>query len=383
MGNITTRKGWRWWLTSLMALFLALNLQAQVTVEIGTGTTTASYPFYTLYEDARTQIIYDAADILAGGGAAGEITEIAFNISSVSTEPMNGFNIDMQLTDATSLSGFVTTGWTNVYSDNFIFSATGWQTIVLDTPFAWDGTSNLALNICFDNEDWGSSHYVYTSANANKVWHQHMDGAAGCDLSAGAAEANRPNVRLTIAPPPPPPALEVYIGGGIEGAGYPFYTFYMDSRTQYLYTAAEILAAGGLPGEISAIGFDVSSAGPQLMNGFNIDMQNYSGATLPGFVSTDWTNVYSGTYTVPGTGAQTIDLQTPFEWDGVSNLLVSICFNNAAYGSNSTVLGSVMPGMVAHQHSDLSTGDGCVDLTTPGTTYNTRANLYLTITPSG
>ncbi len=383
MGNITKRKGWRWWLTSLMALFLALNLQAQVTVEIGTGTSSSSWPFYTLYEDARMQVIYDASEIIAGGGMAGDITEIAFNVITANSMAMNGFSIDMQHTSATTLGAFVNTGWSNVYSGTYTVAATGWQTIVLNTPFAWDGTSNLLVNVCFDNADWDGNSTVNSSAFAGKTWAERTDGAAGCSLSAGAAQANRPNVRLTItsAPPPPPPGLVVQVGSGTLAVGYPFYTFYMDSRTQYLYTAAEILAAGGVPGDITAIGFDVSSAYPYVMNGFNIDMQNYAGTSLSGFVNGGWTNVYSGTYSVDATGVQTIDLQNSFAWDGFSNLLVSVCFNNAAYGSNSLVLGADMPGMVAHQHNDLSTGDGCVDITTPGT-YNTRANVYLTITPS-
>jgi len=381
MLHVTNVKGWRTWLLSMIAMLMAFNLSAQVTVEIGTGTTTSGHPFYTVYEDSRTQIIYDASEILAGGGMAGNITEIAFDVSSASSFPMNGFSIDMQHTDATTLGGFVNSGWTNVYSGTYTVPGTGWQTIVLDAPFAWDGTSNLLLNICFDNDDWDGNSYVYTTSFASKTWHQHVDGGAGCSLSAGSTQSNRPNIRLTIAPPPVV-SVDVQVGAGTTAVGYPFYTFYMDSRTQYLYTASEILAAGGLPGEIISIGFNVSSADDMPMNGFNIDMQNYAGTSLTGFVSTGWTNVYSGTYTVPGTGVQMIELQTPFEWDGVSNLLVGVCFDNNDYASNSLVLSTNMPGMVAHQHSDLSTGNGCTDITSPSSSYADRANLYMSIIPS-
>jgi len=108
MRNITEFKSWRIWLTNLMALFFALNLSAQpVIVEIGTGTSTMGHPFYSLYHDSRTQIIYTAAEITAAGGSAGLISSIGFNVSSANTYTLNGMNIDLQATSATSLTGFV------------------------------------------------------------------------------------------------------------------------------------------------------------------------------------------------------------------------------------------------------------------------------------
>lgn len=42
------------------------------------------------------------------------------------------------------------------------------------------------------------------------------------------------------------------IGSGTSTATYPFNTWWHDSRTQILYTAAELTAAGALPGQITA-----------------------------------------------------------------------------------------------------------------------------------
>ncbi len=81
MQNITNFGKWRIWLTGLMVLLFGWNLSAQeVTVEIGTGTAVLSHPFRSLWEDARTQIIYTAAEITAAGGTAGQITSLAFNV---------------------------------------------------------------------------------------------------------------------------------------------------------------------------------------------------------------------------------------------------------------------------------------------------------------
>jgi hypothetical protein len=288
----------------------------------------------------------------------------------------------MQHTSATTLTGFVGAGWTNVYSGSYSVPATGWQVITLTTPFAWNGTSNLLINICFDNSSWSSNSTVYATAAANKTWTERADGVAGCSMSLGAIQANRPNIRLVVntapPPPPPPPPTLVTIGTGTTTVGYPYYTVYEDSRTQMIYDASEILAAGGLPGTINSIAFNVSSVGSPGMNGFNINMQNYSGSTLTGFVNSGWSSNYSGVYTVTATGWQTITLTTPFVWDGISNLLINVCFDNAAWTNNSMVYGSAIAGKTWHQYADGAAGCSFA----AGAVQATRPNIQLDITPS-
>ncbi len=170
------------------------------------------------------------------------------------------------------------------------------------------------------------------------------------------------------------------IGNGTTACGWPFYTFYMDSRTCMLYTSAEILASGvSNGGYITKIGFDVTTAASQVMNGFKVYMKNESASSLSGFM-TGGTLVYDAPYTVTGTGWQYINLTTPFLWIGSQNLAIEICFNNSSYTSNTTVKGT--PNTLnqnKHNHSDLSSGDGCVSITSPGTTYTARPNISLTV----
>lgn len=169
------------------------------------------------------------------------------------------------------------------------------------------------------------------------------------------------------------------IGNGTTSIGYPFYTYYMDSRTDMLYTAGEIMAGGGAPGNIVKIGFNVISASPQVMNGFKVKMQQTTLTSISGFTSSGWTDVFNANYTVAGTGWQFINLQTPFTWNGTSNLLIEICFNNSSYTSNSTINGSSATGRVAHNHQDLSSGDGCTGITSPSSNYTALPNLCMQI----
>ena len=140
-----------------------------------------------------------------------------------------------------------------------------------------------------------------------------------------------------LAGGPLPPAT-VTVGTGSMACTYPYSTLWMGGRTQLLYSAADMLAAGATPGMISSIGFNVTTASSQTMQNFNIRMMNSSLNAFTGWV-TGLQNCYSGSYAVPGTGWQMITLQTPFYWDG-SNVILEICYgNNGSYTGNTTVSG--------------------------------------------
>jgi hypothetical protein len=186
--------------------------------------------------------------------------------------------------------------------------------------------------------------------------------------SSGTLIATLPSGGSGINPPgstPPSEQFEyqvinvnvVSIGTGSTGIGYPYYTYYEDSRTLMLYRASEIIAGGGSTGNITKIGFEVTSASSQTMNSFNIKMKNYPGSSVTGWIDTGWTTVYSGTYTVPGIGWQFITFQSPFLWNGTDNLLIEICFDNTSWSSNSMITGfTPYTGLTYHRHADGSAG---------------------------
>jgi len=167
-------------------------------VEIGTGTSQQAYPYATLYSDAKTQMIYTAAEITAADGIAGPINAIAFNVYSASAIAMNGFTIQMQHTGLNALTGFVSSGWTTVYSGTYTVTDVGWQGIILQTPFNWDGTSNLLISICYDNPASSGNSPVFCSSAIDKTWTQYVNSGTGCSLAAGSVQAYRPNIRLSM-----------------------------------------------------------------------------------------------------------------------------------------------------------------------------------------
>lgn len=113
------------------------------------------------------------------------------------------------------------------------------------------------------------------------------------------------------------------------GAGSPYLGNYDDGRTQVLYPASELLAAGVSPGIITEIGLDITNKfSTQAYNGFNISMGCTGDAELNSFLG-GLTQVFTGAVTTV-LGVNTYTLTTPYEWDGISNLVFEFCFDNAS-----------------------------------------------------
>lgn len=132
------------------------------------------------------------------------------------------------------------------------------------------------------------------------------------------------------------------IGSNDVGLQQPFRGEFTDSRTQMLYTKAE-LNATGISGaaNIYSIAFYIitkNSNGP--FNGFTVRMKNTTATSYNGgSFETGATQVFTGNYTTTA-GLNTITLTTPFTWNGNDNLLVDICFNNTVAVNNDIILGT-------------------------------------------
>ncbi|MCK9398715.1 MAG: T9SS type A sorting domain-containing protein [Bacteroidales bacterium] len=182
---------------------------------VGTGTEIVDWPYFTMYTDSKCDILYTASEINNAGGFPGNITIVGLNVHYRSSNwpTMNGFQIKMQHTTLTNLTSLVMTGWTTVYAQTYTVPGTGWQYITLTTPFNWNGTNNLLVEICFDNPNgyWGTSNTVKGSITSDlMVYHKYIDNGAGCDLTNSQGYTHnsyyRPNISLNIAPTNPPVA---------------------------------------------------------------------------------------------------------------------------------------------------------------------------------
>lgn len=148
------------------------------TITIGTGTSTTSstsYPtaFENYFYQYWHQFVYTAADLSAMGLVAGNITSLSYNISAVNSPnvAITDYTIKIASTSATTLSTFTTTGLTNVFGPSSVTPAVGWNTFTFSTPYNWDGTSNIIIDVR-QTGHYGSANATtyYTTASNSGVY---------------------------------------------------------------------------------------------------------------------------------------------------------------------------------------------------------------------
>lgn len=168
--------------------------------QIGTGNTGISAPFRGSISDCRSQIVFSATELVAAGFVANDIiSALALEVTSKgSTQPYSGFTIKMKhSTTATNYVGNLESGgFTTVYSSSHS-TIVGWNKFNFTQGFAWNGTSNIKVEFCFDNTSGTSNDFVRSVSGPTTVISTATSGS-GCSLTntASGAFAFRPDTRL-------------------------------------------------------------------------------------------------------------------------------------------------------------------------------------------
>jgi chitodextrinase len=301
------------------------------TITIGTGTSTGYIaPYNNYYKYATTEMIYTASEI----GGKGSITAIAFNVSASSSFACTSINIYMAHTSSatfSSTSDYIPyANMTLVYSADSptIGAATGWETVTLDTAFAYNGTDNLAIIVCRKSSSYTNAlKYYYTATTGGVLYRRNDSTEAYADASSTSysftASDNRPNIQITLTP--------LTIGTGTSGSAYvPYNNANKYSTDQIVYPASSI----GTAGKISRIAFNVKAADSQTRT-VTIYMAHKADST---FSSTsdyvayaEMTKVFSGSLTIgAATGWEEVTLDTAFAYNGTDNLVVIVCGSSSS-----------------------------------------------------
>ena len=195
-------------LLTLMMGFCTLNVSAQTTVEIlgDGGTTTNSYlPAYSFYNNNLTEQIYTAEEV----GMAGSILSIAFyNGGSEKTPNIKLYMVNTDQDEFTSTTDWLTVGTEDlVYEGNVTFTAGDWTVIQLDSPFEYDGTSNLGVIVDeYMQYSSGLACRVFTSTS-NCAMYVYSDPTDYDAVGASYSASNRLSVKNQIV-------LEILPSGG-------------------------------------------------------------------------------------------------------------------------------------------------------------------------
>ncbi|UUC45639.1 Ig-like domain-containing protein [Flavobacterium cerinum] len=257
------------------------------TITIGTGTsltgdTTQPTAFCNRWAQYWNQTVFTAAELTAAGLKPGNITSIAYRITSLgSGTNVTNFTVRIGTTTASTMTAFTTTGLNLVYGPATYTHAVGLNTITFTTPYVWDGVSNIILDIRQDGADLTYNAITYYTATA--------------DNTTASATTSTPSATTVLATTNPTPALSknrlnVVFGG------------------QTASTGAGDLTWNWMPGNLSGNSVSVSPATTTTytVRGTNPTTGCYTESTIT-------VNVTPAPAAPTGNATQVINVNTPAE----------------------------------------------------------------------
>lgn len=156
------------------------------------------------YEGAKHQILVLASELSAMGMNPGEITGMEFYVDNINglTDPLLGLTIKMGHSMVSELDYiFETPAFVTTYDATDFTVANGAMFHDFSIPFMWDGTSNIIIETCYNNDvlDFTENPSMfYTTTSFNSVSYYRGDDQPGVcsEIEAGYLSTNRPNFKL-------------------------------------------------------------------------------------------------------------------------------------------------------------------------------------------
>jgi hypothetical protein len=176
---------------------LTAALNAAGTASIGTQTTTefggGVYRNGAATGDFRHQLIYTAAELTAAGITAGNLTSLGFTVTSNGSGSYSNYTISLgAASSTTAVSAFQGVALTQVFTQASLSTVAGLNNYTFQTPYAWDGISDLLVNICYNVPVFGSTSTVAATTPVASRNSQLLGSAGACTAVSGTTFANRP-----------------------------------------------------------------------------------------------------------------------------------------------------------------------------------------------
>ena len=195
-------------LTFLLTMF-SLVTQAQVIVQVGTGTASNTNqalpaPYQNYFWGSKQQFLILKSELNALGiSAAAPITSLGFNVSALGSTPLGGYKetfIRLKNVTYNAFTGTWETGLTQVFYAATFTPSLGWNMHTFSTPFSWDGTSNIVVEVCNNDVAWTSTSNasVFNSTTSFASAMLYQNDASGVCGSPGTVTStfDRCNMRL-------------------------------------------------------------------------------------------------------------------------------------------------------------------------------------------
>lgn len=157
-------------------------------------------------QNQKTQILYRAAELKKAGLRAGNITGFSFFLLKQTTRPFKNIHIKMGHTKYAEL---VNNGNINIVNNAVSVAslisfktAYGWNNFRFNTPFKWNGTDNVIIEMCIDNgvgTDFGIDEvYAYADTGATERGNTVFSIDEGCNTALSSISYYSRGIRPVI-----------------------------------------------------------------------------------------------------------------------------------------------------------------------------------------
>ncbi|MEO6869462.1 MAG: T9SS type A sorting domain-containing protein [Ginsengibacter sp.] len=223
----------------------AINLYTVGVPAYYLGDISSGAPFNARLKSMRNIMIYKASELKKAGIQPGTITSIGYNIVKSSIRPYKNLQIKLGSTAVNYIVDGATEN--NNFSTSLVKALTSYATVngvnlfTLDTPFVWNGTDNIVIELCYDNgtadttdnadrtlgySDGGSA------TQANLYWQENISCGTPFTVADYFEQGIKPVIQMTVTRAGNPIATSgsdiIYIGG---------------AGTNYFFTGNNIIAS--------------------------------------------------------------------------------------------------------------------------------------------
>ncbi|MCB1228019.1 MAG: hypothetical protein KDK99_19595, partial [Verrucomicrobiales bacterium] len=136
---------------------LSARVETADAMASGTGSAAVNPPFNAALADSRMQALYLPSEI----GPARRLVELQIPVTSSPNQTLRQFTIRIRHSDLTDFSStadaaWISSGWTTVYQADLPPPTVGMLSLPLTTPFDYNGSQSLLVDISFDGLTIGS-----------------------------------------------------------------------------------------------------------------------------------------------------------------------------------------------------------------------------------
>ncbi len=216
--------------TGAQALTFTATKALQVGVPGGNGNNNAASiftPYSGVNRSVKTHLLVRASELAAIGAQRGNVSALGFLVAAVNeSNPLLNFSIRMAntsiatLATVTAATRFAQANFTNVFATSAHIPIEGLNLHTFQRPFAWDGTSNVLIETCFDGSIAKATPTMRRTGTAFLSVHVHATDATGvCDsVRVITSSTFRPNMVFSFEPvggvPPPLPPRTIFPADG-------------------------------------------------------------------------------------------------------------------------------------------------------------------------